>query len=202
MNSEQIAQGTSQALQNMQVGSRLPFGDILAWTYWDTISFLSTTTSFNMFQSQMGVGTTNPPSKTNMRAAGVIPAGQKMTVEAIKLQIIAPAALATAAMIALNVALDNATMTIRIPGKDSTYECSLVEAFGSPYNMIGTPTVAGNSEYNSLSIARGIVKLRKAIVLAAQQPFGVEIRFDVATLAAIDGVKLKVELAGILERMA
>lgn len=202
MNEVQIAQGTAAAMQNMAVGNRLPFGDVLAWSYWDTLTLATGTLNHTMFQSQMGVGATNPPSKTNMRAAGVIPSGQNHTVEVIKLQIYAATAMTTAMLVGVNAMLDNGTLTVKTPGKDSTFECTLIEAFGAPFNFVGTPTVAGDNQVTTLSISRGIIKLRKPIVLAATQAFSVNIGFDTATVAAIDGLKIKVELAGILQRMA
>jgi hypothetical protein len=188
----------ADVLTNLQQGAVGKEGNILDYTYYDTISLLSTTQVFNMFAIPNGQGGKNL-SDTNMTVAASLPQGQRLNVGAIKMMYTFHAVFNEATLQLFYTALQNISVEMIIMNQDYG-RWTLMELIGSAVCGIGVPAVAGNND-TLLSQAKyhGIFPLNVPIKLPALNQFSLRITAQVATNAALDGDKLKVGLSGILE---
>ena len=190
-------------MRNLSIGTHAKSGEVMDWSYYDSITLLSTTLSFNMFQSAVGQSSKRL-DQTNMTANGLIPTGQRFTIHRVKILYTGQAgtwvSAGTAQLQYLFTALNKSTLEFKIPGKDSLLVLTLQELLGDALQIVVAPTTAGNSLDAPKCRFSGIFPLNKPIILAEQTSFGVLVTHQVANNAALDTDILKISLNGILER--
>lgn len=194
-------------LKNLERGTHSAAGEVLDWTYFDTLT-VSATLSTNLFQVALGQGATPKTlDKTNMTVGGMIPTGQRFTIHRIKMTYISQSAYWASAGTA-NVQywysmLTQSTLEFKIPGKDSILTVRLDEILGASTLVADVPTVSGDNIPMIQPRYHGIFPLNKPIILAENTSFGVLITHQTAPNAGLyntTGDMIKIGLNGILER--
>lgn len=185
-------------LQRLQRGTHGAGGEILDWSYYDTAALDPAVNVYPMFTVQKSAA--KPLNQTNMTLGGQIPNGQRMTVRHIKAFYISAVAHATADVQSLYSFLDNSTMEIFIPGKDSLLTVTLAELMGAATLFALTPTVAGDNIPLMQPRYHGIFPLNSPIILAGQTSFEVRVTTWVAVAVALKGDMWMLSLNGKLER--
>jgi hypothetical protein len=173
---------------------------LLDWTYYDSMSCLSTVLQNRFFT--VGLGGTKTLDQTNMKNNGQIPTGERLTTHRLKAFITTATALGTAAVQNLYTMLTKTTVEVKISGADSVLTITLQELFGLTSLVALTPTAAGDNIPLALAQPRfhGIFPLNKPIIWAQNENVEVLLTHQVAPAAALDGVIIKLGLNGILER--
>jgi hypothetical protein len=173
-------------------------GEVLQWSYYDTIALLSTTQVFRMFTT--GLSGAKRLDQTNLSIGGQLPANQKMHIHAIKPFYVTAAAKATAAVQKWYNWLTTTTIEFKIEGKASLFTTTLDELFGMTTKFALTPTAAGDNILFNTPKYSGIYPIKPKIVLAENTVFEVTVTSQVASDASLDGDLFKIGLCGILER--
>jgi hypothetical protein len=171
---------------------------LLDWTYYDSMSFLSTVLQNRFFT--VGLGGTKTLDQTNMKNNGQIPTGERLTTHRLKGFITTAATLGTTAIQMLYTTLTRTTIEVKISGADSILTITLQELFGLTSLVAITPTTAGDNLPFPQPRFHGIYPLNKPITWAQNENVEVLLTHQVAPNAALDGVILKIGLNGILER--
>jgi|SRR5271169_786411 len=189
----------NNVLQNLQTGAVGTEGNYLDYSYWDEITLAHTTPSYTMFATANGQGG-KQLYQTDMVVGASSGQGDRLNVGAIKLFYLGHAAYSEAQMILIYNMLFNTTLEFYVLTQDYG-KWTLAELLGASFNTIMTPAVAGNNSLESSQAKfHGIFPLNLPIPLPALNTFKVVVTPWVATDAAIDGDRLKVVLAGLLER--
>lgn len=189
----------STQLQRLGRGTYGSGGEKIDWSYYDSMTLLSTLSVYRFFTIPLGQSS-KTLDVTNMTTAGQLPQGQRFTIHAIKLFLTSAAAIGTATIQMIYTFLAKSTIEFIIPGKDSLGTWTLQELMGSASNIAVTPTVAGDNVDINRPRYHGVFPLNTPIVLASLTPFEVRCTFHTATNAAIDSTIFKVSLNGKLER--
>lgn len=186
------------ALDNLQQGSHGRSGEVISYSLYDTYLLVSTSAGYSFFKVPLGQGT---PAKTmadtNNMLAGVMPQGQRLTVESIKFIIDTPAAMTDALQKNLFDMLFNTTLEIYLPGKDNLGIWTLAELTGLHLLMPLAATYNGPTTTFFCNF-----RLSVPVILAAQCTFEGRMVHHVAPSAYIDNTKLKMSWAGTLERLS
>lgn len=189
-----------EALEKLGVGTYGTEGDILDWTYFDTVALAAAIPVNRLFTTPLGqAGKTI--ADTNLTLAGQIPQGQLMDIRAIKVMYTTDDALATADVQSFYKMIDQTTVNIKLQNKDTMGQWTLQELLGAATLVASTPTVAGDNIPVIQPKFHGIFPLNKKIILAALTPFEVTITHSTPVAAALAGDRLKIGLAGILTRV-
>lgn len=187
----------NEALANMQQGSHGRSGEVIAYSLFDTMVLASTTLAYDFFTVPLGqAGKHN--ADTNNQLAGVMPAGQRFTVEVLKLFLLAPDEVATTTVMQeINAMLWNTTAEIYLPGKDNLGYWTLAELFGISTLLPFAVTINGpQPRYTST------YRLSIPVILAAQTSFKVKIVHHEAPHEDLDDYQLKFIMSGTLERLS
>lgn len=192
--------GALQALQNDSSYSQRSV-ERLDWTYHDTAVLAAATLTHNLFTVPLGQANKNR-ADTNLPNASQLPQGQNFKIHAIKARFVSSAARNTAAVQLIYDVLNNTTMRVIVPGKDSLGEWVLAEIFGISSLVALTPTAAGDNIPLISPDFKGIYPLNFPLKIGATQTFKIELQHHVAVNAALAGDKIVVMLNGRLDRMA
>lgn len=201
-------QGYYQALEAMHTGTYKGSGDILDFTLWDRIVIDGTTPVLQHRLFVNGLGSTvgavlKNLADTNVRGNQGIPQGQKLYVRAIKIFYQGQKVITEAITVNLYNMLQDTTINIEIPGKDTYGQWALDEVMGLSLQSLITPAVAGdNTPLFTLNRAVGVLPLNLPIVLASQVAFNVTLQHHAAPSTNLDDEKIKIGLTGILERLS
>lgn len=189
----------SSAINTLQQGTYGASGEVLDWSYYDSMPLLSTVTSTRLFTVQLGqAGKTL--ANTNLTSSGQIPQGQRFTIRAIKVMYKTAAVKATAVVQAYYDFLANTSLQFIIPNKGPMGQWNLLELMGVASAFALTPTAAGDNIPLISPRFHGISPLNTPLTLAALTPFYVEITQHTAGAATLDGDRLIVSLMGTLVR--
>jgi hypothetical protein len=188
-------QGT---LQRLQQGTHGAGGEIMDWSYYDTIVVAGATTSHSMFSVPRSAA--KPLHLTNMLLGGMVPNGQRMTVHAIKFFYTGSAIRNNAGIQSIYDLINTSTIEIFIPGKDSLLTITLQELIGMSTAVALTPTVAGDNVDVNRPRYHGIYPVNSPIILAGQTTFEVRLTHWVAAAAGLNGDFIRIALNGKLER--
>jgi hypothetical protein len=131
-----------------------------------------------------------------------IPQGQAFDIFAMQLQYIAHAAQDDAALTALILWMNQATIEISVANKTPTYQNNLAVAMGGALLVMTAPAVTVNSKILSNYNANGIIPFQKKIQLDQGTKFTVDIKQTIANAAALTGDKLRVALIGKLVQLS
>lgn len=189
-----------EALEKLGVGTYGTEGDILDWTYYDTVALAAATLVNRFFTTPLGQAGKSI-ADTNLTLAGQIPQGQLMDIRAIKIMYTSADAFATADVQSFYTMLDQTTINIKLQNKDTMGQWTLQELLGSATLAAMTPTAAGDNIPMIQPKYHGIFPLNKKIILAALTPFEVTVTHSTAVAAGLANDRLKVGLAGILTRV-
>lgn len=187
-------------LQRLQQGAVGTEGNVFDYTYYDTAIINHSTLQYNMFQLANGQGGKNL-SDTNMTVGSQLSQGERLSIGALKFQFFFVAAVTAAIYQEFITFLTNTTLEFIIMNQDYG-RWTLLELFGIPAAGINEPAVAGNADA-MISIGRflGIYPLNIPILLPALNTFNIRVTTQVPSSSiSIDNCKLRVELAGVLER--
>lgn len=176
-------------------------GEVLDWTYYDTIKLLSTTQMHRFFTVPLGQGG-KTLADTNLPNSSALPQGQNLKVHAIKPFYITDEALATDNLQMVYDVLNNSTIEFVVPGKDSLGTWRLAEIFGSSFLAPLIPTVAGDNIQQIKADFKPAYPLNYAIKIGAIQTFELRLTHHVLPNVALDGNKICMGLRGRLVRMA
>jgi hypothetical protein len=188
----------NQGLANLQEGSHGRSGEIISYSLFDTVTLVSTQMNFKFFSTPLGQGVpVKTQADTNNLLAGVMPAGQRLTVEMLKIIIFGAATVTDAVQINLFQMLFNTTLEVYLPGKDNLGYWTLAEITGLSTMFPYSATFSGpQPRYTSC------YRLTVPIILAAQTAFEVRLVHHIAPNAAINDFRIKLVLAGTLERLS
>lgn len=187
------------AIEALNTGTYKGEGDIFDYTLFDRDA-LATGDTFNLY-FQNGVGQAGKTlADTNVRGAGGIPKGQRLTIGAIKVFYTANAVADAATLQIWQEMVENAIVTFTIEGKANYGIWPLKELFNVPVGIVAQDT----TEALSQSIGRyvGILPLNLPIVLSSLTTFELRVDHGVAVNAALDTDWLTFGLNGVLERLS
>lgn len=188
----------NQALQNLTEGSHGRSGEIISYSMFDTVTLAAAQTTFKFFATPLGQGTpVKTQADTNSLLAGVMPAGQRLQVDMIKVFLLGVATVTDAVQIQIFNMLFNSTLEVYIPGKDNLGYWTLAEIMGVSSMLPFSATFQGPQP-----AYMGKFRLQVPIILAAQTAFEVRLVHHVAVNSAIADFRLKISLAGTLERLS
>ncbi len=191
------------ALQKLQDASAYSktAAEVLDFSYYDTISLLSTTLTHRYFVVPLGqAGKTL--ADTNMVLAGLLPQGQNMTVKAIKMFYVTDTAFATADIQLFYDLIKNTTLEFIVPGKENLGQWNLQEIMGMSTMISMIPAVAGDNIPLNMPRYHGVFPLNRSIKIGATQAFEVRLQHHVAPNSSLDGNFMMVSLYGKLIRMS
>ena len=176
-------------------------GEALDFTYYDTETLVSTTSTSRLFTAGLGQGSpAKTLDKTNLPTSGVMPQGQNLIVNAIKVWYIGTSSkTATTFLVEWYKTLGNTTVEVLIPGKDNLGQWTLIELLGACTAF----DVTGSTSVNTSIIMptyKGIYPLNKPIILAAQTTFEVKVTHQTAPSSQLDSDMIRIGLNGILRR--
>jgi len=193
---------TLQALQNMSQGNRTGAGEILDWSYYDTLTIAAAGVDFPLFQVPVGqAGKTY--ALTNMPSVG-IPNGQNFVVTSVRVEYLSHATKGTADIDTLYTFLLSTWLRIAIPGKDALFLKPLTEIMGIPILWHTLPSVAGNNDLiSAMGRYTGWNKLDVPLTFIQLDPLDIKISYPTA-LGAISlvGDFVRVSLHGVLKRLS
>jgi hypothetical protein len=197
-----MAPRPKDALQKLQEDSAYSktAGEVLDWTYYDTLALVSTTLMHRFFTVPLGqAGKTL--ADTNLTNGSQLPQGQNMKVHGLKACIVS-AALATVEIAYMYNMLNSTTIEFIVPGKDSLGTWRLAEIMGSSFLVPLIPTTAGDNLPLNKCDFKPVFPLNFPIKIGAIQTFEVRMTHQVAPNAALDATKICFGLRGRLVRMA
>lgn len=189
-----------RALDRLQRGTFSNVGEVLDWSYYDTVLLAAATTVHQFFQ--IGVGSAGKTQDlTNFPATGLMPQGQSLDVRAIKVSYAGAAVKNSAGVNDVLQTMGNTFLEFKIQNKAAVYSKTLIEIMGIPLSVLATPTVAGDFLFQA-SQGRfvGIDVLNVPITLAALTPFTVTMAHVTAVTAGQANDRVKIVLAGRLIR--
>jgi hypothetical protein len=194
----------SNAVARLQRGTQSATGEVFDHELYDTIVLATATTQHLLFVTGLGQGATPKTLElTNFEGSGVMPQGQRLRVNAVTAQYLGKKAGATADVDYLYDLLATTTVTIEIQGKQYIYRKPLARILGLPILKQFTPTAAGdNLLISSFGTGRGIDRLQIPITLAALSQFKVYVELWTAANTALDGDRIRIGLAGVMERLS
>jgi len=197
----QYQQHKRHSMGALDKGTYSSGGEVVDWTYYDTLVMANTTTIWRQFTQGIGQGS---PAKTldytNMTLGGQIPNRQRLTIREIRLHYTTSAMRNTAAVQLFYKMLCSTTLEFMITGKDSLLTVTLQEILGASTLFALTPTTSGDNIPIILPRYSGKFLLRIPIILSAQTPFEVRVTHQTAPDAALNGDFLRLGLHGKLER--
>lgn len=177
----------------------------LDWSYYDTMAIDHTKLQTTMFSVGRS-GSTKTLDQTNMKLNSMVPTGERMTVQRVKVFLTGIADLATAKACKLFDLLKKTTFELKIAGSDSILTLTLQELFGIAVNIPQNVEVAAgvypNPQLLSQGRFHGIYPLNRPVIFAEQETIEVLITHNLTVDAALDGILFQVSLNGILERKA
>jgi len=176
-------------------------GEVLDWTYYDTISIISTTLMHRFYTVPLGQGG-KTLADTNLPNSSLLPQGHNMKVHAINPFYITDAALATENLQMVYDLLNNTTIEFLVPGKATLGTWRLAEIFGSSFMAPLVPTVAGDVIQQNKCDFKPTFPLNYPIKIGAIQTFEIQLVHHVAPNAALDGNKICLGMRGRLVRMS
>jgi hypothetical protein len=187
------------ANETLSQGTHGAGGDIVDYSYYDTATLATATTTHRLFTAGLSSGKTK--AQTNFPIGGAMPQAQRLTINRLKIMYTAVEARTNAEVQYVYDFLRRTVLSFIIPGKDVQFEALLQE-------VIGTATLITQTESCALSEIpviiqpryHGIFPLNKPIVLAALTPFEVDLTLTAASNAGLDGDLVTVSLNGTLER--
>jgi len=185
--------------KDMRKGTYSSKGEVLDWTYYDTLSLLSTVLSTNLFTTGLSGGAVAKTlAQTNMPIGGQLPARQRFTISRIKVMYLAHAGISIANLVYLYTMFKQTTCEFIIENKGAQFEHTLQELLGA---CTLVPTAATSDSITLIQPRyHGIFPLNIPIVLAENTIFKTRMIHQVAANAALDGDLLQIGLAGVLER--
>ena len=197
---------TERAQLNLQQGTYSASGEGLDYAFYDSqridVAILQHRFFVNPVGQPMTDGTIKNLSHTNMISAGM-PQGSKMVARSIGLIYVSEGLTNNAGFQAIVDLLANTVMSVKIPGKDTILQLTLLHMLGWNMSQILVPTVAGDQiNTNVLSTVNKEYKLNVPIVLAAQTQFEIFVEHTAAPAAALDGDQLRLFIRGKLKRLS
>lgn len=171
----------------------------LDWSYYDTMSLLSTTLSTRMFTQGLA-GSSKTLYQTNMKNNGVIPTGERMTVHRIKILIANAADVASTVYANLCAILKQTTVEVKIAGSDSILTVTMQELLGESLLFPTTLVATYAAQRIPTPQFHGIFPLNRPIIFAEQESVEALVTHHVAPNAALNGTLIQISLNGILER--
>jgi hypothetical protein len=192
--------GALQLLQNMS-GYSGKAAEFLDWTYWDSFKMLSTVLTHDLFTIPLGQAGKNL-SDTNWLNASQLPQGQAMDVKNLKIFYIASEVRTEAELEEIYQTFQDTTFNIKIPGKDSMGQWTMMELMGTATLIQVTPSVAGDNITQIQPRYHGIFPLNNKFSIGGVQTIKVEVINHVASPASLDDDKVFFGLNGNLVRMS
>ena len=202
MNAIQKQGGVNETLARLQSGAYQRGGEVLDWSYYDTVNMLNTTGVHHMFTAGLGGASGKTLRDTNMMSDGKMPQGERLFVKFIKITYVSYAARDNAAMLDLYQMIEDTTAKIKVQGKDSMGTFKLAELFGSPFYFQLVPTNAGDNVPLINGNFTGIKTLNKVLILPSLTTFEVELQHHVLPADTLNTDRLTIYLCGRLERLA
>lgn len=182
------------AAEELSKGTYDPVGgELREWSYWDTISLLSTTEEFLLFT--VPKSGTKKTADTNFPLAGVMPDYQSFATDALKVIVIPDSVLTQANYLLYLAFLEQTTIELSIENKAPMWQFTLAEVMDAADPNVVTGGAVGD-QVTDRNIHKGLRPLFVPSVLAANVPFNVRVNLDTASNAAIDGFKVKVIMKG------
>ena len=180
-------------------------GDIFDSTYYDTAELVSTSVSYDLFETPLSA--TKKKDDTNMTDAGSFPFGKAFQIQMIGLRIFDRAAVLTAirpgaVLNELFSLLSRATLTMNIVGKQDLGEWPVSELLGVT-NLVTAPETAGDSDTAGTdNFVPQWKKLRYPINLDAQVRFSIPLTFHGVTAlpSTLDNYAIQVLIKGTEQR--
>lgn len=187
----------NESLINVQQGTLSKEGEVLSYSLFDTITLAAATTFHDFYTVPLGqAGKTK--ADTNMVQAGVMPAGQRLRADFIKVMVVGDTAgMTDTELNAWFHVMFNTSVEIMVPGKENLGIWTLTELMGYSQAMAMAATQEGTVPRFS-----GIFRLQVPILLAAQTPFKVRMEHHSTLTDNTDGMKIKLALSGVLERLS
>jgi hypothetical protein len=193
-----VGVASSKNISNMQVGSLGEGKEKVVASIYDTISITSAATH-RFFQSSVG-NNSKSAADTNMQSGGMVPAGQQIIVDKIKVFFSGSIVLTEAIAKDLMIWIERTVVEFSIGSNKILLQSPLSELLGNPWAIFMAATTAGNSIDNFLGRLPGYIDLRNApIILGSTIPFELRLNtFDAPATTYIDNgdVKLKIVLSG------
>jgi len=188
----------NEGLEELQQGSHSRNGEIISYSLFDTTTLAVAQTTYKFFATPLGQGIpVKTQADTNNLLAGVMPAGQRLVVNMIKLILLGVATVTDAVQIQIFDMLFNSTLEVYLPGKDNLGYWTLAEIMGLSTMLPYSATFSGpQPRYTSC------YRLDVPIILAAQTAFEVRLVHHVAVNEAIEDFRLKLCLTGSLTRLS
>lgn len=194
-----------QKLQDMSSYSNLA-GEAIDWTYYDTAEMDAAVLVHRFFTASLGQQKTGGGQKTladtNLTSAGALPQGQAFRVHLLKVGYVTSAAKATADLNLFYNLLNNTTVELVVPGKDSLGTYRLMELCGITIAFALTPTVAGDNIAQMQPTFIGKFKLNIPWDIGATQSFELKVQHHVPVPASLEDDKLILGLNGELKRLS
>ena len=193
----------ANALQKLQDKSSYSnqAGEKIDWSYYDTITLISTTLVHRFFTVSLGQNG-KTLADTNLVQSGLLPQGQNMKVHALKVAYVANSAKGTAELNTYFNLLNDTVIELIVPGKDSLGTWRLAEIMGINQLFPIIPTVAGDNISQPQPMFNGIFPLNIPWQIGAIQSFEVRLTHTVAVNAQLEDDKIVFMLNGRLIRMS
>lgn len=184
-------------------------GEVIDYTYYDTLAVATSTVQYHFFQNGLGTGSTPKRlDQTNIPAGGGMPRGQKLTVHNIKIMLASlgtyGGALTPAAMLELYDILATSSVEFLIPGKDNLGVWTMQELLGACTLLVPAVTTLSTENYFPIIQPRyhGCFRLNNPIILEELTPFEIRVTSGTTPTSATNGLLVKIGLNGVLQRLS
>jgi len=196
------------ALANLGTGTYSAYGDMFDWSMYDSFYLTNGTPEYRLFS--VGIGEADPVTgnnktlaDTNMRGRTVTPKGSKMLVQYIKTFISSDILLDDATMQLMIAVLRNMVVNLSIFGKDTYGQWGLDELMNYYFAALNQPAVTVNTNPATQLRGAAVYPLKVPIVLASQTTFDIIVTPSGGQPdEALDDVKIKISLCGVLARLS
>jgi len=195
-----MAEEVRSALRAMEEGAyNTEMGELLWWSYYDTLLLEVATLEYSFFSTPLGQGG-KTKAETNFPAANQMPQAQKLEVRAIELFYIPQAAKSQAEAQNIINAFRTGWLEFDFTNKAPLVQLPLPQLMGAAFPIIVSGAAAGDQAYGR-SEYTGVWESPVEIILPAKSNFSVNIVFNTALDASLEGDKLQISLVGGLVRL-
>lgn len=204
----QAGSRTFRAQRGMEQGTYNPSGEKLDTPKWDSQVLDPTVNHYSFFTAGQGrsfayaLAGNKSIADTNIRGVMAVPVGQKFIVKALKFFLKFPAATlpTNAELNVLYNLLCESVLTFVIDGKDRMWEATVQSAMGLQFPVV--QAAAGTNVATTIAMIRAAYPLNLGITLQSQTQFEIDLDTAIAVPASVAGIKLQIEMQGILKRLS